>query len=141
MHRFMRVTAQQGFVKHAVIGAPATARRALFTQALRVLDDHSERDTHQRTNISRQTAIAPSDQYFFVFPGDVRHDLFDARIFSARIGFELFKQADFGRRFQRSQRVKRAIKRVAEAVFMCGQATFRRRPHAANRAHGFSRVV
>src|SRR5690606_9181590 len=98
---FARVAWLQEIV---IVGTSAAALAAAFTTTV-VFDDDADIETHQRTNIRRQAAVAGGDQDMFPKTGETYCDLLDTRIQRTGGDVDAFEQLDLGGPVPHIQRV------------------------------------
>ena len=97
-------------MKYRVIEATAATGGALLAPPVR-LDNHLQRQAHQRAHIGRQHAVGARQEDDLVFATEARHDLRHARIKGAAHALDAFEQRDLLGIGQARQRIVRQIKR------------------------------
>ncbi len=112
--RLVRVVGQQRVVEVGEVVAPAAAGESLFAAAA-VLDDHVDRQPHQRTHVGREHAVAARDQHDVVFRAEVGHHLLHPAVARTREPLDLLEHPDLRGRVERRHRIVRAIERRLRA--------------------------
>jgi len=108
-HRFSRVFQRAILVEEPTVGDPAAAAAGpLFATPL-LFDDHRHIQTHQRSHIASQDAIATRHQDRILGRGQADHHLGDTWILAAGLGIHPFEQMDLGLGRQRLQRIERFV--------------------------------
>ena len=98
------------FEEVAIVAAPATTVTTALAAAV-VLDDHADVETHQRTDVGAQAAIAGGHQHMVPDSGQAHGDLLDARIEAASEYINALEQLDLLGALQHFQRVVLSIQR------------------------------
>ena len=134
--RLRRIVLQQRFREVAIVEPPASSGHALLAPAV-VLDDHVERQPHQRPYIGRDQPVAAGHENRLVLAGKRGGYLSHARIACARQTLQPFQQPDLGAIGERHDRIAGGVERsrVADALER-GDGTLALLGDGAGRARG-----
>ena len=111
-HGVVHVFGDLGIVKIREAKAPAAAGRAHLAAAV-LLNNHGDRQTHQRAHIGCQRAIGARHQHHVVLTGQPRHDLGHTGVLGAGKLVNLGQQLDLGRAVERRNRVQPGVQGAA----------------------------
>ena len=90
VHGLARVLFQDLVAEVAVVETAAAAAGALLAAAV-LFGDDLQRQAHQRAHVGGEMAVGTGDENDFVFGGEARHHLDDARVHGARLLLQPFQ--------------------------------------------------